>query len=108
MSNLATADRLRQSASQLPVSWYCDPAILELEQQLLFARGNAGLVRDVVVDGRTIVHEGNPTGVDLPAIEHELRGLYRNGVKQFGGLRQAWAPLSASLQSWFEARFTCE
>src|SRR5258705_348384 len=37
--------------------------------QLLFARGNASLVRDVVVDGRTIVHDGKPTGVDLAAIE---------------------------------------
>ena len=75
--------------------------------ELLFARGNASLVRDVVVDGRTIVREGNPTGVDLPAIEAELRSLYRNGVKQFGRLEQAWAPLSASLGHWFEAQWTC-
>ena len=75
--------------------------------ELLFARGNASLVRDVVVDGRTIVSEGNPTGVDLPAIEAELRSLYRNGVKQFGRLEQAWAPLSASLGHWFEAQWTC-
>ena len=75
--------------------------------QLLFARGNASLVRDVVVDGRTIVREGKPTGVDLPAIEAELRSLYRNGVKQFGRLEQAWAPLSASLGHWFEAQWTC-
>jgi cytosine/adenosine deaminase-related metal-dependent hydrolase len=75
--------------------------------QLLFARGNASLVRDVVVDGRTIVREGNPTGVDLPAIEAELRRLYRNGVKQFGRLEQAWAPLSAALGDWFEAQLTC-
>src|SRR4030081_1541115 len=75
--------------------------------ELLFARGNASLVRDVVVDGRTVVSEGNPTGVDLPAIEAELRSLYRNGVKQFGRLEQAWAPLSASLGHWFEAQWTC-
>ena len=36
---------------------------------LLFARGNASLLRDVVVDGRPIVNEGRCTGVDLPAIE---------------------------------------
>ena len=39
MSNLATADRLRQATSQLPVSWYCDPAQYELEQQRLFRPG---------------------------------------------------------------------
>src|SRR5882757_3297002 len=75
--------------------------------ELLFARGNASLVRDVVVDGRTVVSEGKPTGVDLPAIEQELRGLYRHSVRQFGRLEQAWPPLSASLDSWFETQLGC-
>jgi choline monooxygenase len=39
MSNLATADRLRQATSQLPASWYCDPAMLEAERRLLFEAG---------------------------------------------------------------------
>ena len=34
MSNLATADRLRTAFSQLPVSWYCDPAIYALRSEL--------------------------------------------------------------------------
>jgi len=75
--------------------------------QLLFARGNASLVRDVVVDGRTIVREGKVVGVDLPAIEQELRGMYRAGVKQFGRLKQAWPPLAATLGDWFETQLTC-
>jgi len=75
--------------------------------QLLFARGNASLVRDVVVDGRTIVRDGKPTGVDLAAVELELRGMYRAGVKQFGGLEQAWTPLSGALGSWFEEQLGC-
>ena len=49
---------------------------------LLFARGNASLLRDVVVDGRTIVSDGRCTGVDLPAIEQELRGIYRASAGQ--------------------------
>jgi cytosine/adenosine deaminase-related metal-dependent hydrolase len=75
--------------------------------QLLFARGNASMVRDVVVDGRTIVSEGKPTGVDLPAIEQELRGMYRAGVKQFGGLQRAWGPLAGKLGDWFEGQLGC-
>jgi cytosine/adenosine deaminase-related metal-dependent hydrolase len=75
--------------------------------QLLFARGNASLVRDVVVDGRTIVRDGKPTGVDLPAIEQELRGMYRAGVKQFGGLERAWGPLAGALGNWFEGQLGC-
>ncbi|MDP3689859.1 amidohydrolase family protein [Bradyrhizobium sp.] len=75
--------------------------------QLLFARGNAALVRDVVVDGRTIVREGKVVGVDLPAIERELRGMYREGVKQFGGLQRAWGPLEGALSGWFEGQMGC-
>src|SRR6187399_1615584 len=67
--------------------------------ELLFARGNASLVRDVVVDGRTIVSDGRCLGVDLPAIEQELRGIYRAGAGKLGGFQRAWPPLSASLQN---------
>ncbi|WP_291862680.1 amidohydrolase family protein [Bradyrhizobium sp.] len=83
-------------------------AIMEVDPlQLLFARGNASLVRDVVVDGRTIVREGKVVGVDLDAIERELRGMYREGVRQFGGLKRAWAPLAGSLNHWFDAQLGC-
>ena len=73
--------------------------------QLLFARGNASLVRDVVVDGRTIVREGKVVGVDLPAIERELRGMYREGVRQFGGLQRAWGPLEGALGDGLRGRW---
>src|SRR6266849_869248 len=75
--------------------------------ELLFARGNASMVRDVVVDGRTIVREGRPTGVDLAAIEQELRGMYRANVRQLAPFQRAWPPLSASLASWFETQLDC-
>jgi cytosine/adenosine deaminase-related metal-dependent hydrolase len=74
---------------------------------LLFARGNASLLRDVVVDGRKIVSAGRCTGVDLAAIEHELRGIYRANARQLTPFQRAWPPLSASLQSWFEAQLDC-
>ena len=75
--------------------------------ELLFARGNAALLREVVVDGRLIVSEGRCLGVDLPAIEKELRGIYRASAKQLGHFQRAWPPLSAALQSWFEAQLDC-
>jgi cytosine/adenosine deaminase-related metal-dependent hydrolase len=75
---------------------------------LLFARGNASLVQDVVVAGRTIVSEGVCTGVDLPAIEHELRAMYRANVGRFANFQQAWQPLSERLTGWFEQHLTCE
>jgi len=43
----------------------------------------------------------------LPAIEQELRGMYRAGLKQFGGLERAWAPLAGALGHWFETQLEC-
>ena len=60
---------------------------------LLFARGNASLLREVVVDGRVIVSEGRCTGVDLPAIEQELRGIYRANAGKLSGFQRAWPSL---------------
>jgi len=74
---------------------------------LLFARGNASLVHDVVVDGRKIVSQGRCTGVDLAAIDAELRAIYRANANKLSGFQRAWLPLSASLQSWFEAQLDC-
>jgi cytosine/adenosine deaminase-related metal-dependent hydrolase len=75
--------------------------------ELLFARGNASLVREVVVDGKLIVSDGRCSGVDLPAIEKELRGIYRANVKQLSHFQRAWQPFSASLRNWFEAQLDC-
>lgn len=74
---------------------------------LLFARGNASLLRDVVVDGHLIVRDGRCTGVDLAAIETELRGIYRASAGRLSGFQRAWPQLSASLQDWFESRLAC-
>ena len=49
MSNLATRERLRQSTSQLPVSWYNDPALLELERTVLFDRGPGYVGHELMV-----------------------------------------------------------
>jgi cytosine/adenosine deaminase-related metal-dependent hydrolase len=74
---------------------------------LLFARGNASLLRDVVVDGRKIVSDGRCLGVDLPAIEQELRAIYRASAGKLSGFQRAWPTLSTSLQGWFEAQLDC-
>jgi len=39
MSDLATAERLRQATSQLPANWYCDHKVFEAERVHLLARG---------------------------------------------------------------------
>jgi phenylpropionate dioxygenase-like ring-hydroxylating dioxygenase large terminal subunit len=49
MSDLATAARLRQAASQLPASWYCDPRVLDAERRLLFAPGPSYVGHELMV-----------------------------------------------------------
>lgn len=74
---------------------------------MLFARGNAGAVRDVVVAGRTVVRDGQVTGVDVPAIETELRGLYRVSVPRFHVFERAWRPYEREVEAWFRGQGCC-
>jgi len=84
-------------------------AIVDVDPlHLLFARGNAACVRDVIVAGRTIVRDGQPTGVDLPAIDGELRRMYRAGLKNHGQFIAAWPSLEPALGRWFGAHCGCD
>ncbi len=74
---------------------------------LLFARGNSSCVREVVVNGNTICRDGKLTGVDLNAMEAEIRGMYRANVPQFRALEQAWKPLEGALAQWFRHQGCC-
>jgi len=74
---------------------------------LLFARGNASSIRDVIVAGRIIVADGKPTGVDLPAIEKELREMYRSSVKNYAAFGEAWSRFEAPLKRWFGGLCDC-
>ena len=75
---------------------------------LLFARGNASLVKEVVVAGKTIAKDGACMGVDLPAIEQELRAMYRVNVGKLSNFQRIWPPLSERVSGWFEQQLTCE
>jgi cytosine/adenosine deaminase-related metal-dependent hydrolase len=74
---------------------------------MLFARGNAAAVRDVIVAGRKIVEDGHPTGVDLDAMERELRRLYRESVPRYAALQAAWKPFEDALAGWFRTEGCC-
>ena len=49
MSNIASAGELKQSTAQLPVSWYFDQKIFELEQKRLFQAGPAYVGHELMV-----------------------------------------------------------
>ena len=49
MSDLASQRALSPSAAQLPVSWYFDPQVYALEQEILFARGPGYVGHELLV-----------------------------------------------------------
>src|SRR3981189_3154541 len=68
MTDLASQRALPRSAPHIPLSWYFDPKVAEVEQKLLFARGpgyvaheqmapNPGDYR--VLDGRWVLGNNN-------------------------------------------------
>jgi phenylpropionate dioxygenase-like ring-hydroxylating dioxygenase large terminal subunit len=70
MADLADAARLAQATSQLPVSWYCDPRVLDAERRLLFARGPGYVGHELMVPERGDYYV-------LPA-RHDAQALVRN------------------------------
>ncbi len=74
---------------------------------LLFARGNMSCVRDVVVNGRVIARNGKPTGIDLDAMEVELRAMYRKNLPRYRSLEQAWSPFESAVSQWFRGQGCC-
>lgn len=78
-------------------------AIMPVEPlDLFFARGNASCVRGVVVAGRCILRDGKPTGIDLVALQTELRSLFRKNLPAFAAMRAAWPALEDATARWFE------
>ena len=76
MSDLPSSRALKPAASQLPVSWYFDSKIFELEQELLFATGpgyvghelmvpNAGDYRTLATTDHGKVLVRNARGIEL-------------------------------------------
>lgn len=84
-----------------PISPKVDPV------DLLFARGNASLICEVIVDGGTVAPVGRCVGVDLAAIERELREIHRANAGAYTHFLRAWPQFQTSLQHWFETQFAC-
>jgi cytosine/adenosine deaminase-related metal-dependent hydrolase len=74
---------------------------------LLFARGNASHVAEVVVAGRSVARDGLPTGIDLPAMETELRAAYRRAISVQSGFLSAWTVLEGKVGRWYTEACGC-
>ena len=56
MSDIASPSKLKQSSPQLPVSWYFDQQMLELEQKLLFGNGPGYIGHELMVPNEGDYH----------------------------------------------------
>ncbi|MDR5173002.1 amidohydrolase family protein, partial [Methylobacillus flagellatus] len=83
-------------------------AIMEIDPiDLFFARGTAAHIREVIVAGRTIVRDGQVVGVDIDAVESELRDLYGRQRGCFSALENAWPRIEPAVRHWFGSHGSC-
>jgi cytosine/adenosine deaminase-related metal-dependent hydrolase len=73
----------------------------------LFARANRAHVRRVVADGKVIVEDGKVLGVDLDAIESEMRERYRRQMPMREDFLTAWPHLDQALIAYYRDRIGC-
>jgi cytosine/adenosine deaminase-related metal-dependent hydrolase len=64
---------------------------------LLFSRATAKHIRELIVGGRTIVQDGRVTGIDLPAIRHEVLSQMRSGMAKNATLLAALLALDQAV-----------
>jgi cytosine/adenosine deaminase-related metal-dependent hydrolase len=73
----------------------------------LFARANRTHVARVIAGGRVIAENGKVLGVDLPAIEAEMRARYRAQMPSRAEFLDAWPSFDAALSGWYRDRLGC-
>lgn len=74
---------------------------------LLFARANRAHVRELIVAGRTVVANGRVLGVDLDALQAELRAAYRSGMPDRSGLASALPAFEREIRRFCLERLGC-
>ncbi len=73
----------------------------------LFARATRAHVRRVVADGKVIVEGSRVLGVDLDAIEGEMRARYRRQMPDRAGFLAAWPHLDRAIAAYYRDRVGC-
>jgi cytosine/adenosine deaminase-related metal-dependent hydrolase len=74
---------------------------------LIFARATARHIREVIVDGRSVVQDRIVLGIDLPAARREVLIQMRSGAASFAPLAAALPALDHALSSHIESAFRC-
>jgi cytosine/adenosine deaminase-related metal-dependent hydrolase len=76
-------------------------------RDLLFARVHAGHIDEVIVGGRSVVREGQVTGIDFPAMRDELLARLRAGINQNAAFAAALPQLDRAICGHFDANAPC-
>jgi len=76
-------------------------------QDYLFCRATAAHIKKMYVAGQEVVSEGEVIGVDLPALEEQLRHEFREQLSQCQGLMQNWDEIEAGLEGFYQERLGC-
>ncbi|MBN8938467.1 MAG: amidohydrolase family protein [Rhizobiales bacterium] len=74
---------------------------------LLFSRGSARHLAESIVAGRSIVRDGRVTGIDLDAVQAELRAALRAGMPSREGFRCVLPELETAICDHFTDRLGC-
>ncbi|MEO6748046.1 MAG: amidohydrolase family protein, partial [Casimicrobiaceae bacterium] len=74
---------------------------------LLFSRASARHIDELIVAGKSVVHQGRVPGIDLPAMHTELLGRFRAGIKQNPALAETLGLLAGHIANHFNAECGC-
>jgi cytosine/adenosine deaminase-related metal-dependent hydrolase len=74
---------------------------------LLFSRATARHISELIVGGRTVVKDRQVTGVDLPAVRHEILAQMRSGIKANESLLKALTALDQAMVRHYLADAPC-
>lgn len=85
-----------------------EDAITEVDPlDLMFARASRRHVKELIVAGRTVVRDGTVLGVDLDAVQNELRARYRAAMPDRMGLKRALPGFEAAIAEHYRRLGCC-
>jgi cytosine/adenosine deaminase-related metal-dependent hydrolase len=71
------------------------------------ARASRSHLREMIVAGKRILHQGKIIGVDLDAVQKELRIAYRAAMPSRAGFLNAWPGFEAAICAHYQNRLGC-
>jgi cytosine/adenosine deaminase-related metal-dependent hydrolase len=85
-----------------------EDALMEVEPVgLLFSRATGRHVGELVVAGRTVAREGRVLGIDLDAVQAELRAAFRAGLPSRRRFACALPELEDAIRDFYAPRMGC-